>query len=233
MSWMLVLAMLAAPPLESQPAPAAAVVESVESVPALSAEMQTGTLLVSAGECLAVKTYTRSPYTHVAVVVRRHEQPYVYDSMNGRGVRCLTLASYLEDQTPAELHVFQPRVPFTPAQTARLEKYLDSQLGRPYGVRHHLTGGTSKGIHCSEYATCALIETGLLRASEPARVSPASLIDGALTTKTYVSAGTLRLQVAPEPVAQPGRSWCSRMWTDTKQCTKGCYQQMRRWFCCS
>ena len=33
------------------------------------AEVQTGTLLVTEGDCLAIRIYTQSPYTHVATIL--------------------------------------------------------------------------------------------------------------------------------------------------------------------
>ena len=53
----------------------------------LADEVQTGTLLFSQGDCLAVKVFSRSEYTHVATVVVEDKQPMVYESTNGVGVR--------------------------------------------------------------------------------------------------------------------------------------------------
>ena len=55
----------------------------------LENHVQSGTLLFSEGDCLAVRIFTKSPYTHVATVVEQDGKFYVYDSMNGVGVRNL------------------------------------------------------------------------------------------------------------------------------------------------
>src|SRR5437016_1545437 len=108
MSWMLLTAVLA-----SSPQPRVVEIRTDAAVAAMAAELQTGSLIVSRGDCLAVKVYTVSPYTHVAAVVIRRGDPYVYDSTNGSGVRCQTLANYLASQCPAVVHLFHPRAPFS------------------------------------------------------------------------------------------------------------------------
>ncbi|MDA0835865.1 MAG: YiiX/YebB-like N1pC/P60 family cysteine hydrolase [Planctomycetota bacterium] len=87
--------------------------EAISPIELLEREVVTGTLIFSQGDCLAVKAYTQSPYTHVGVVVRRNDSAIIYDSTAGKGVRCQTLTNYLDDQNPAEIYVFHPRKPLT------------------------------------------------------------------------------------------------------------------------
>src|SRR5690348_3297244 len=75
----------------------------------LASSLQTGSLLVCEGDCLAVKVFTGSPYTHVAAIVIRNGDPFVYESANGAGVRCRTLTSFLAAQENTEVHVYHPR----------------------------------------------------------------------------------------------------------------------------
>jgi hypothetical protein len=207
------------------------VVTPAEAQAQLAKQVQTGSLIVSRGDCLAVKAFSASRFTHVATVVIDDGNIYCYDSAAGDGVRKQTLAMYLDSQREASLHPFHPSQPLTKEQVERLESHLDSQLGRPYAIKHHVTGGRAKGIHCAEYATEGLIACGLLSAKEPSRVSPASLVDGLLKAELYKEADTL--QLAPEPPPQPAAThWCCQLWLDTKQCTSQCYRQMRAWFCC-
>ena len=198
---------------------------------ALSAEMRTGTLLVSNGDCLAVRIYSQSPHTHVAAVVVRHGQPFVYDSAKGAGTRCQTLANYLKSQRPDEVHVFQPRRPFSEKRAAKFESYLDQQLGRPYAIRHHLTGKRSAGVHCAEYVTDALMACKVIHAKQPARVSPASLVQGILKAELYEPGRTIRFN-GRSAKAREADGWCSKLWLDTKQCTSDCWAQTKRWFFC-
>jgi hypothetical protein len=72
---------------------------------------------------------------------------------------------------------------------------------------------------------------GLMRAKQPSRVSPATLVIGILKDGLYSQAATL--QLVPDPPPRPAsESWCTQIWFDTKQCTRSCYLQLRAWFCC-
>ena len=224
-------ALLIAAALTAAPAEA----HSFESVDAAAAalvhEVQTGTLLFSKGDCLAIKVYTKSPYTHVAAVVVQDGTPWVYDSQNGAGVRRLDLDEYLRAQRPERLHVHHPREPFSPEQTECFVAHLDEQLGRPYDVLHHVTGKRADGLHCSEYVTDALMACRIVRANRPSRVSPASLREGIVGSSLYTAGRTLEIQM---PVAEvpEGDSWCEQLWIDTGVCTTRCCAKMQRWFLC-
>ncbi len=197
----------------------------------LASKVQTGTLLFGQGDCLAVKVYTQSPYTHVAAVVQRDGQPFVYDAQGGAGARCQTLANFLKSQQPSELHIFQPKEPFTDGQGRAFVKWLDSQLGRPYGITHHVTGERAAGVHCSEYATDALIVCGLLHAERPAKVSPASLVTGVLQAELYSHTEVVRIK-PPAEESPKAATWCGQLWVDTKSCCSSCWTQTRRWVLC-
>ncbi len=82
MSWILVAAMLTAPPadVEVPTSTVAQVVAQIDSLP-------TGTLIFSKGDCLAVRVYTQSGFTHVARVAERGGRAYVDDTTNGAGGR--------------------------------------------------------------------------------------------------------------------------------------------------
>ena len=223
---LLIAATIAAAPVE---------VQSFGSVDAAAAalaqEVQTGTLLFSKGDCVAIKVYTKSPYTHVAAVVVPDGTPWVYDSQNGSGVRRLALDEYLRLQRPERLHVHHPRESFSPEQTECFVAHLDEQLGRPYDVLHHVTGKRADGLHCSEYVTDALMACRILRANRPSRVSPASLREGIVKSNLYTAGRTLDIQM---PVAEvpEGDNWCEQLWIDTKVCTTRCCAKMQRWFLC-
>lgn len=197
----------------------------------LSSRVQTGTLLFSKGDCLAVRIYTKSAYTHVAMVVMRNGEPVVYDSMNGIGARCLTLKNYLNTQRPATIHIFQPKTAFNESMTTQYERYLDQKLGTPYSIRHHLTGSRAKGIHCAEYAIDALSACHLMKAKAPAKVSPASLVTGIVQSERYAPSITFELKRPPQ-VAEKSSSWYQQLWIDTKNCTSACCLKLRGWVFC-
>jgi len=197
----------------------------------LAPSLQTGSLILSKGDCLAVKVFTASPYTHVAVVVIEDGTPLVYDSMNGTGVRRLPLKQYLATQTPGIIHVFHPRRRLTREQKEQLRAHLESRLGTPYAIRHHLTGERSDGLHCAEYATDALMAARLIHANEPPKVSPASLVEGITTHRIYDDGRTIELAAEPAPTPK-GSNWCHQLWIDTKVCTASCCSQLSAWFLC-
>jgi hypothetical protein len=214
------------------------VTASVETYPshekaaaALASRMRTGTLLFSEGDCLAVKVFTGSPYTHVAGVFVENETVWVYDSQNGVGVRKLPLAEYLAATRPDEIHVLQPTGAFDEQRAASFRKHLEAQLGRPYAVKHHLTGSRCDGLHCAEYMTDSLMAADLIEANSPPRVSPASLRSGLLKHKLYAEEETVCVLV-PEPERAPEQNWCHELWLDTKDCCASCWGGFRRCVLC-
>ena len=210
-------------------------VETYTSLQAASAslagQVQTGTLLFNRGDCLAIKVYTNSPYTHVAAVVIEDGRPMVYDSMNHVGVRRQTLEKYLASQRPDVIHVFQPRKAFSKQRTEVFRKALKQELGRPYAIKHHLTGRRADGLHCSEYVTDALQASRLLHANRPQKVSPASLVEGITNADLYMVGRMVQVKYPVPPVPQGG-NWCQQLWIDTKVCTSRCCTKMGRWFLC-
>ncbi|MBX3441037.1 MAG: hypothetical protein KF774_01430 [Planctomyces sp.] len=196
--------------------------------------LETGALIYTKGDCLAVRVYTGSRVTHVAAVVLKPEGAWVYDSTSGVGVRKLPLAEYLGTQSPGGLIVCRPRRPMSDEQACDFETYLESQIGRSYSVKHHLTGRRNDGIHCAEYATEALLTTELITANNPVRVSPASLLEGVLQNGIYQPAFDGELIAAPtEAEAAPrdeGR--CRRMWRETKECCSNCCRKLSGWVLC-
>ena len=226
-------AALAAIIIATAPAPNVQIELSAEqAVQEISQACQSGSLIFSEGDCLAVRCYTNSPYTHVALVMYESEGlPYVYDSMNGVGVRKLRLDEYLETQAPDHVHLFHPKRPLTEPEVTGLRDHLESQLGRPYSVKHHITGKRSKGLHCSEYVTDALVEIEWLDVENPPRVSPASLAKGVTIHEVYQPAQQYSLPVILEPIPEP-EGTCAKLWQDTKECTWRCCSQMSRWFLC-
>lgn len=226
MNWILLAALVTAAP--EAPAEKYA---SDQLARSLAPALQTGSLIFSQGDCLAVKVFSASRYTHVGAVVVKGGEPYVYDSTGGAGVRRQRLHEYLASQGDACLYVLRPARPLSANRATRFERYLDSQLGRPYAIAHHLTGERCHGLHCAEYVTDGLVAGHVLQAKQPARVSPASLLEGVERAELYRPMITVHLV----PVAETQRltdSWCEQMWLDTKSCTRTCYRKLRGWFCC-
>lgn len=198
---------------------------------AIAPELQTGTLLFTEGDCLAVKASAGGPYTHVAAVVIRNGAPVVFDSMNGVGVRQLSLVDYLATQAPDEIDLLQPQREFTPQEALIFESALQQRVGAPYSVMHYITGRrASSGVHCSEYVTDALMSIERIRADRPPRVSPSSLHAGLIEGELYAASETVQFPLDPIPVEADG--WWDQLWLDTQHCCSECCDQFSGWFLC-
>jgi hypothetical protein len=198
----------------------------------LRSTVQTGTLLFSQGDCLAIKVFSGSSHTHVGAVVVEDGLPVVYDAMNGSGVRRQSLAEYVRFLTPSDVQVLQPARPMTAAESAAFVRHLHGQLGRPYRIKHYTTGKRTDGLHCAEYLTDSLIAAGWFTAKEPARVSPGSLYAGVTQSGKYVVGKRFELTEPATPVPTSDETWCQRSWRETQECTSVCCRQMARWFLC-
>jgi Permuted papain-like amidase enzyme, YaeF/YiiX, C92 family len=204
---------------------------SPEVLAELKQSLKTGSLLFSQGDCLAVKIFSASSYTHVGGVVVKGGEVTVYDSMNGAGVRKTSLDEYLRLQTPTQLHVVHPATPLSGERAAAYETHLNGQLGRKYAINHHLTGQRCDGLHCAEYMTDALMSAELIRAQNPPRVSPGSLLEGLEKANLYTDGGHFKLK-AIEPQKPTNLTWCQSLWYDTGTCCSNTATQLRRWVLC-
>ena len=205
---------------------AAAVVAEVVSLPPAEAaaalvDVPTGSLLFSKGQCVYVSAYTGSDLTHVGLVVRDDEGlPWVYDAMKGAGVRRSTIDAYLTDMEDAELVLYRRVRPLAAPAAARLVAALEANLGRPYDVAHYLTGQPSEGLHCSEYATHSLYESGVVRGRiAAADVSPAVLAANLDRMPSWALTDRIQLE-PPQPQKPANLSCCEEWWWDTQECCR-------------
>lgn len=211
---------------ENTPPPPDAVVSQ------LSENLQTGSLIFSRGDCLAVKIFSRSHYTHVGGVVMVNGEAIVYDSMNGTGVRKTPFVEYLRQQTNSGVLIAYPEQPLSAAEATAFHQYLESQMGRAYAVKHHLTGQRADGIHCAEYMTDALMAADLINARQPARVSPGSLLQGVTVAQLYGQSCRVDLKPA-DPTSPPSETaWYQRAWHGTVVGFSNATSQVRRWVLC-
>lgn len=204
---------------------------AAETTERLRSSVENGTLLFTQGNCLAVKIFTNSPYTHVGAVVIEKDKPVVYDSTSGVGVRKLSFEDYVEKQSECTMYVTHPKKAFSKGQTEIFTQNLENQIGRPYGIRHHLTGKRAEGLHCSEYVTDALMSIKLIEAEKPSRVSPASLHTGVTKHGIYTAGQAITILPQPKPRPIP-ESWCGRMWQETVDCTSYSCRKLSGWILC-
>ena len=206
-------------------------VDAATLAAAITPDLQTGTLLFTEGDCLAIKASAGGPYTHVAAVVVHDGAPVVYDSMNGIGVRRLPLCDYLATQAPDEIDVVQPSRELTPQEALIFESALQQRVGAPYSVMHYVTGHRAEsGVHCSEYVTDALMSIERIKADRPPRVSPSSLHAGLIEGELYTDSASVQFPLEPIPVEADG--WWAQLWLDTSHCCSNCCTQLSGWFLC-
>jgi hypothetical protein len=79
--------------------------------------------------------------------------------------------------------------------------------------------------------TDALMVAELISAKEPSRVSPGSLLEGVITSKTYREGNRVELSAteSPQSLDQP---WYYRAWDCTSSCCSKSVKQVRRWIFC-
>lgn len=198
----------------------------------LEGKLRPGSLIFHEGCCLAVKMYTQSPYTHVGILLPGKQGGWdVYDSASEDGTRRTNLDTYLQECAPESVTFCHPTSALSKQQQQNLRSELERQLGRPYSIRHYLTGSEADGMHCSEFVTRSLMAIDVLHANRPSRVSPASLLSGIEESEVYAAADVLVIEKILEPVPEPD-SWYARMWADTKACTAACCRSWNRSILC-
>jgi hypothetical protein len=94
-----------------------------------------------------------------------------------------------------------------------------------------LTGRRGETLHCSEYAVEALAAIDFVTVSNPARVSPASLIQGVIEGGVFLTAADV--DVTPDPVAVDlDDGCCSRWWKATAGCCRTTGRKLSGWILC-
>ncbi|WP_437223554.1 hypothetical protein SH661x_003262 [Planctomicrobium sp. SH661] len=197
----------------------------------LAARCQTGTLLFSRGDCMAVRIYTGSRYTHVATIVFNDGIPWAYDSTSGTGVRKLSLDEFLKLQAPDALTLCHPVRPLSEEEKVVFQQRLDRELGRQYSVTHFIRGQRGVGLHCAEYLTDALMSIDWVHAENPAQVSPGSLLAGVTGSGVHVMGEEIIVPHRLEPIPET-TNWRESLWRETKSCYEGGCRQMSRWVLC-
>jgi hypothetical protein len=180
----------------------------------IAAYAQTGTLIFSQGDCLAVKdVYQKSLHARgggrdrgrKALRLRQHER---------HGRPQAPVGKYCRSECPNTMHVYKPNTKFSKRRQELFVKHLESELGRDYAVKHHLSGKRAEGIHCAEYVMDALAACRLMRADEPAKVSPDSLRQGVEQAGLYDKALVVNLT---NPVQKRNRPQLVRPTLDRHQ----------------
>lgn len=180
------------------------------SVQAVSVE--TGSLMFLENSNWFVEKFTDSDITHVAMIVNRDGEPWIYEATPVK-VRRVPLTRYYQElaelnkdrREKTRIRLLRPAEPYSAKQVAAIRNYLDSQLDRRYSVKGIVRGRPSDGIHCSEYAATALSKTDRFEFDKCHTISPSALMARA-------DDGYLAPREIPIPRFKPKEPWCSRTW---------------------
>lgn len=141
--------------------------------------LASGTLIVSAapptpengaliftenGSCL-VSAYTKSTYSHVALVLYESGEPIVFEAKPG-GVIKTKYERYLATATAGKLNngesvrlwLMNPRIDYRQGELHPMLVYANQELGTPYSVLPTVTGKTLNTQQCAQYVS-SILET--------------------------------------------------------------------------
>lgn len=172
-----------------------------------SNDIKDGSLLFVSGGNRAVRLYTQSPYSHVAIIFKDCGRLWVYESDRYLGVRRFPLDQLGPGEAQERIWIAQPKAEYTREQVNRMLAYLKSQLGREFSLRSFIIGSPAKGIHCAELVTNTLMIGNVCTSENPCVVTPADIARtfvgqryGSLVE--YFTAKTLSAcQMLPRPFA--------------------------------
>jgi hypothetical protein len=120
---------------------------------------------------------TESDLTHAAIILYDNGKPYVYESTVPH-VRRMTLEEYyarFKLKPNSKYCIAEPKTAFTEKEIQLMKAFADNQLGRPYSIRGYTKMHPVKGVHCSQFVTEVLSQSGRAESSNPGRVAPINL----------------------------------------------------------
>ena len=112
---------------------------------------------------------TGDTLVHTAIVLYDKNVPYVYESTVPGGVQKQTLEQFyikrdkISKRAPSKkltLELVIPKIEYSQQELAKMKKYAKSQLGRPYMMRGWWKEQEVSGIHCSQYVSNIISQSG-------------------------------------------------------------------------
>lgn len=159
---------------------------------ALGTDIPDGSLLYIENGNKTVQRYTDSTITHVALIIKIDNEPWVYEATSPK-VRKIKLSDYYlevekhnkkkkKEKDKWKIWFSYPKRELFPEESKKLRDYLDSQVGRKYSVNSYLNEEPGRGIHCCELVGNALRLINFKYTDRPCTDSP---IDVWRKTKTF------------------------------------------------
>ncbi len=117
------------------------------------------------GSCL-VSSYTKSSYSHVAILLYERGVPIVFEAKPG-GTLKSTYAKFLATATSAKsnggrqaaLWLMEPKHPYSKAELDAMLDTANAALGTPYSVIPTLFGSDQNTLQCAQYVS-NILEAG-------------------------------------------------------------------------
>ena len=117
------------------------------------------------GSCL-VSAYTKSSYSHVAIVLYEQDEPVVFEAKPG-GVTKQKYRIFIQQAATAKVNggktvrlwISNPRIPYSKQETTRMLTLANSKLGTPYSILPTLVGKSMNTQQCAQYVSTVLEST--------------------------------------------------------------------------
>ena len=134
------------------------------------------------GSCL-VSTYTKSTYSHVAIILYERGIPIVFEAKPGGTIKS-TYASYLHTAVQMKanegksisLWLMNPKHPYSRKEINAMLDKANDELGTPYSVIPTLLGNELHTLQCSQFVSLILQTSPRFWFRSPKYQTPSSLL---------------------------------------------------------
>ena len=189
-------------------------------IPGTVNAFEDGTLLFVQNGHNLVEYYTKSSYSHVAIVIDNHvyqaEPPRI--RVQGLDEWFVDVAHFNEGRgSPAIVEVMVPAKKYNKKEVAAMKKFLDEQVDRRYSIRGYVRKMPGDGIHCAEMCSQAIVMSGRAEFSEPHKLSPGDLHD--FVVESHKSGTMLYVKTKPEyrrGTCERWGDWWDKRWVSCK-----------------
>jgi hypothetical protein len=174
--------------------------------------IQDGTLLYLQNCSSVVQLSTHSEIDHVALAFAREGEMWIYEATPAQ-VRRVPLAMYEEElaklnvrrQTDEKIHVWalNPQRPYSAAELATINGYLDAQIGRRYSLENYVKKRPGTGVQCAELAASALNQAERYTFTDCYSINPAALV-------SHLQSVSLPAAEVAIPKLATKETWCER-----------------------
>ena len=142
-----------------------------------------GALIYTENGSSLVSAYTKSTYSHVAIVLYERGNAVVFEAKPG-GVTKSRYEQYLKtaataklnDGKPVTLWLMNPRHAFNTHDLTNMLDEANAAIGTPYSVIPTLTGRNQSTLQCAQYVSSILQTTPRFSFRAPKYQTPATLL---------------------------------------------------------